>query len=643
MLLKFNLGDLPLDTIDELAAHLAECHHCATALEAFAPAHDELLDLLQATPQAQATPHVNAAGEAPQAAPGSSDAATASAMPGRAAEPLACGCTRAATGAGERFRPLRPHAEGGLGIVHVAFDVELNREVAFKQIQERHADDPLSRRRFLQEAEITGGLEHPGIVPVYALGTRSDGRPYYAMRLVKGESLKHAIANFYAGPVAAGDQGQRSLALRNLLRRLVDVCNAIAYAHSRGVLHRDIKPANIILGKHGETSLVDWGLAKPTGQAAERGDLEETALVPRSIGDSAETLPGSTLGTPAYMSPEQARGALGQIGPHSDVYSIGATLYCLLTGKPPFEGQSAEVLKAAQSGGFQRPRAISRWIDPGLEAVCLKGMALSPEDRYRSANALAEDIERWMAGEPVSAWREPFGLRARRWLRRRERMVVGASAAVAMALVGLLGFSAYQRQANRQLNEVNQNLQAANRRAEHARSRAEDRVALALRSVEEFQRVVTENLDVKNRPELTALRKDLLQAPREFYGLIVRDIQSNPESEPESQFKLAQALLGLSSVTGAIDSEPEAIRLARTAVGVLDGLTRVQPTANAFHCCAPRPSSHSPGSRGPRWIAPPHEPSPTRLGKPTASWCAAIRAMSNIDSGWPRPRSIWER
>src|SRR5262249_40350052 len=155
-------------------------------------------------------------------------------------------------------RVLRPHARGGLGAVFVALDEELHREVALKHILDRHADDPVSRARFLLEAEITGGLEHPGIVPVYGLGTYAGGRPYYAMRLIRGDSLKEAIAAFHSDAAPKRDPGARSLALRQLLRRFVDVCNAIDYAHGRGVVHRDLKPGNVIVGRHGETLVVDW-------------------------------------------------------------------------------------------------------------------------------------------------------------------------------------------------------------------------------------------------------------------------------------------------------------------------------------------------------------------------------------------------
>ena len=359
-----------------------------------------------------------------------------------------------ATSDGQRFRVLRPHARGGLGAVFVALDTELHREVALKQILDDHADDPTSRQRFLLEAEVTGGLEHPGIVPVYGLGTYGDGRPYYAMRFIRGDSLKEAIEHFHADPALQTDPGRRSLELHKLLRRFIDVCNAIDYAHSRGVLHRDIKPGNVLVGKHGETLIMDWGLAKPTGQSDARSG--ERTLRPSSASGSAETLPGSALGTPAYMSPEQAAGDLDRLGPNSDVYSLGATLYCLLTGRPPFEGGDiGAIQRRVQRGDFRAPRTIDPAIDRGLEAVCSKAMALEPEDRYGSCRALAEDIERWMADEPVSAWREPFSRRVRRWARRNRTAVAAALVALVAGVVGLGAVAGVEARANNALRKAN--------------------------------------------------------------------------------------------------------------------------------------------------------------------------------------------
>jgi len=355
----------------------------------------------------------------------------------------------AATSDGQRFRVLRPHAQGGLGAVFVALDAELHREVALKQILEQHADNPVSRQRFLLEAEVTGGLEHPGIVPVYGLGTYQDGRPYYAMRFIRGDSLKDAIAAFHADAGMKADPGRRSLELRQLLRRFVDVCNAIEYAHGRGVLHRDIKPANIVVGKHGETLVVDWGLAKPLGHGEPGSAAGERTLVPSSCSGTADTQQGSTLGTPAYMSPEQAAGDVENLGPRSDIYSLGATLYCLLTGKPPFHGDVAEALRAVQKGDFRPPRKLDPSIDRGLEAVCLKAMALEPDNRYATPRALSEDIERWMADEPVSALRESLFLRTRRWGRKHRTAVAAAAGLLVTSTIALaVGTALITRQWN---------------------------------------------------------------------------------------------------------------------------------------------------------------------------------------------------
>jgi serine/threonine-protein kinase len=260
-----------------------------------------------------------------------------------------------------RFRVLRPHARGGLGEVFVAEDRELRREVAFKEIQRSFAHDPHSRSRFLLEAELTGALEHPGIVPVYGLGAYRDGRLFYAMRFIRGESLKDAIARFHAADAAGRDVGERTLALRQLLGQFVAVCQAVAYAHARGVIHRDLKPANVMLGAFGETLVVDWGLAKVVGRPEGDTTGEEATLRPSS-GDGVATVAGTAVGTPAYMSPEQAAGRLDLVGPASDIYSLGATLYHLLTGQAPFGGEDPGSCCGASEGESTRRRARRRRV-----------------------------------------------------------------------------------------------------------------------------------------------------------------------------------------------------------------------------------------------------------------------------------------
>ncbi|MGO9114376.1 MAG: protein kinase domain-containing protein, partial [Thermoguttaceae bacterium] len=366
--------------------------------------------------------------------------------------------------AGTRYRVLRPHAEGGLGVVSVAHDEELSREVALKEIKQRHADHPESRARFLLEAEITGRLEHPGIVPVYGLGQYANGRPYYAMRFIRGDSLKEAVDHYHDPQAEKSDPGERVVELRKLLGRFIDVCNAVAYAHSRGVLHRDLKPGNIMLGKYGETLVVDWGLAKCVDRPEVQTEFSQGPIRPSSGSGSSATQMGSALGTPQYMSPEQAAGRLDQLGPASDVYSLGATLYYVLTGHRSIDSDDIHtVLRKVRSGDFQPPRAVHPEIARPLEAICLKAMALEPGDRYASPRGLAEDVEHWLADEPVTAYREPWARRLRRWCKRHRRLL--ARTALAVVIMGLLALGAMMIREN----ERNRRIAEALTRAEEAR------------------------------------------------------------------------------------------------------------------------------------------------------------------------------
>jgi serine/threonine-protein kinase len=475
---------------------------------------------------------------------------------------------------------LRLHARGGLGEVFVAYDEELEREVAFKAIQARYAAEPAFRSRFLLEAKITGGLEHPGVVPVYGLGRDADGRPYYAMRLIRGDSLKTASEDYHREK-AGLPPGQRTLRLRQLLTRFVAVCNAVAYAHSRGVLHRDLKPANIMLGKFGETLVVDWGLAKPVGRDETPADAEEGTLRPHSDGQ-VTTQAGWMIGTPAFMSPEQAAGRFGELGPASDVYSLGATLYAVLTGRPPLSGSDTQdVLRRARAGDFPRPRAVAPEVPAALEAVCLKAMALRPEGRYATALALAGDVEHWLADEPVSAGREPRAARLGRWARRHRPLVAGAAAAAAVALAALSVATVLLSAANEEVRaakgEVERKaaalaqakLDAERGRDEATRQRAaaEQNFALARGAVARYMARVAKDPRL-NSAGLHQLRTQLLDEAGTFYDQLIRERRD----DPAMRLVVAEAHLGYAQMASWLGEANNARQRAGKALELLRGL-----------------------------------------------------------------------
>jgi serine/threonine-protein kinase len=511
-------------------------------------------------------PSVPTAPEAGPATPADSDTLV---KPPGSAGPEATGTTPGqVTPSGVRYRTLRPHARGGLGEVFVALDKELGREVALKEIQTRHADHAESRSRFLLEAEITGGLEHPGIVPVYGLGSYADGRPFYAMRFIRGQSLQAAIAHFHEAGREGRDPGQRALELRLLLSRFVAVCNAIGYAHSRGIVHRDIKPANVMLGDFGETLVVDWGLAKVlsplapppsatsgAGEAEKPRDASATWLHPASLNASTATQMGATLGTPAYMSPEQAAGKVDELGPASDVYSLGATLYQLLTGKAPFEDRDVvTLLERVQVGDFLPPRQRQSEVPPALDAICRKAMALRPEDRYASPQALAGEIENWLADEPVSAYREPLTARVARWARRHRTLVTASAVLLVAAVAGLT------------VTTVLVSREQARTAEQHRLADANFQTALG--AVNDMLTEVAQE-QLAPEPRMEKKRRALLARARTYYEQFLEERGSDPHVRKEAA--LAHKRLGdISRLLGEYDQARAAYD---QAIGLLIRLT----------------------------------------------------------------------
>ncbi len=342
----------------------------------------------------------------------------------------------------QRYTLLKEYSKGGMGKILLVRDEHLGRDIALKQLLPdrlpggTRTGAPTAEMltvpiiaRFLQEARITGQLEHPSIVPVYELGYRDDGSLYYTMKFVRGRTLQDVL--------------EEKAGLRErlpLLTHFLDLCQAIAYAHDRGVIHRDIKPLNVMIGEFGETVVIDWGIAKLRGhQDIHANDLKESVQVLR-MGDTsatAKTVYGQTIGSPYYMPPEQAEGRTDAVDERSDVYALGAVLYTILTGQTPYSGSTVrEFLKKVTEFAPRPVRELEPNAPPELAAVCAKAMARAQEERYPSAKELTAEIEKYLAGGLVSAYEYRFSELLKRFIRR-HRTLLSTSAVAAAALLAL--------------------------------------------------------------------------------------------------------------------------------------------------------------------------------------------------------------
>ena len=349
------------------------------------------------------------------------------------------------TSGGSRYELIERKFSGGMGEVWIARDRELNREVLLKQVLPRLAENARNRGRFLREARTGAILEHPGIVPVYDIGRHPGGQLFQVMRYFRPGSLHKKIAAYHLAHPDALDE----LAFRTLLGHFATACRAIEYVHTRGILHLDIKPQNIVTGDFGETQIIDWGLAQITdadmlekvheesGNLAS-GSARGDSAAPASREKSAATavLPRGLRGTPAYAAPEQWKGDPQVLGAWTDVYGLGATLFEILASKAPFTGPPSPTLEEdVEIGNLHRE--VKPWVPANVRAICRKAMAVKPGDRYATAATLADDIDRFLADEPVAAWPDPWRVRLWRFVKRHRTAVAAAGVLLATTTVAL--------------------------------------------------------------------------------------------------------------------------------------------------------------------------------------------------------------
>lgn len=445
---RFLTGELPLDESSRLERHFVNCESCLLVARE-TNLSDPLVNVLSERNQALSaddsgvrqfvqrvfqTAEKLSPASASKSTVNQGDRITQAVPFGKSAEFLSL-----------RYQSRRFHAGGGMGRIWLAHDGELSRDVAIKEIHPELAADRDIQRRFHREAILTGQLQHPGIVPVYGLGISDSGRPFYAMKFVEGVSLRTVIDEFHETSQPSRSYSlrlhdpDRQMAFRQLLQRIVSVCQTLQFAHDNGVIHRDLKPANILLGEYGETLVVDWGLAKRIGTTSPQTVADQTIArteVPALENEDDRSLSqGTILGTPGYMSPEQFAGQA--VSPATEIYSVGVMLYQVLCGQAPFETSDLDDLKnLVAESEFVSPRMLVEDVSTALESICLKAMSVKASDRYDSMKALADDLERWMADEPVSAHPDSMLTRFGRWQRRHRAIVATAGVALLVLALG---------------------------------------------------------------------------------------------------------------------------------------------------------------------------------------------------------------
>ncbi len=556
-----------------------------------------------------------------------------------------------------RFRLIRQLSSGGMGIVIEAMDEdEIGRRVVVKMVNEQIFHDSATlrqmRSRLRREGEINGNLEHPNIIPVYGLGSTAEGRPFYAMRYVDQIDLHEAISNFHLGKpllrpmrtpasreiptLDATDSGttetvvcpetldsepanpprppevdrgisgmrfdrlscEQNLAFRDLLERFANVCDAVEYAHSRNVIHRDLKPRNVMLGNHGETMVIDWGLARMIRSDSEIAGADEAMNLGEKPdfdidSDNFVTIQGEVKGTLGYMPPEQLKGDLERLDASTDIFSLGVMLFEILTCRNPYLSvelanlsRNERISKMIESVSAPPPEAISSnpTIPRPLSAISRRAMDPDPNRRYPSAGAISAEISRWLADEPVSAYSETGFERSRRWARKHRPAVAALASTLLLSMCGVGIFAVIQTRYNADLRRRNDAVTEASARATLERNKAlasaevaKKRELLAIDAVDEFASAVTKDAELKTRRDLAPLRKKLLEEPIRFYQSLKSTGDSLDLTDNEARLSMARSAARLSALNEEIGDRAKALETYLESHALFAELAERQP------------------------------------------------------------------
>ncbi len=482
------------------------------------------------------------------------------------------------------YEILEEIARGGMGVVYKAKQISLNRLVALKMILAGQLASPEDVKRFYLEAESAAGLSHPGIVPIFEIGEQS-GQHFFSMGFVDGPSLANVLKEGPLKPEEAADC-------------LAKVCEAIQYAHDHGVIHRDLKPGNILLANDPQSSDVLTGnsrnstiskLNRGRGTSKELNRVQQDAqgklsgLSPRVTdfglakhihADSDLTGTGQILGTPSYMPPEQADGKLHNIGPAADLYALGAILYCMLTGRPPFQSANpVDTLMQVMSAQPISPRQLNPSIPKDLETICLKCIEKHPAKRYSSAAELLLELRRFLQGEPIQARPISSAERTLRWLRRRP--AIAAMGLVVLASIAAVGITLFT--SNQRLAEERDTAVKAENESRKQKLIAESRLDKAILAVDQMMiRVASERW--AKRPELQDERRAVLEDAVKFYQSFVGE----SGEEPRIRFEAAKAHSRVAHIYMMLSELEKSDIAANTANGIFEGLIEKDPTNGEY-------------------------------------------------------------